>query len=183
MTSNVGIFRHRDRLQQAVDTLQVLQRRAANITLRRSAAGANPELIAAYRLQRMLKLAQCVAYGALQRTESRGAHYRADFPQRDDLRWMRRTLASWPSPAADLPTLDYEALDIMSMELPPGWRGYGQKDYITHPDTDARQREIDAVVTALGNVDRYRRQEALMPFKHLLPAHLRGCNARLGDRS
>ena len=71
----------------------------------------------------------------------------------------------------------------MSMELPPGWRGYGQKDYITHPDTDARQREIDAVVTALGNVDRYRRQEALMPFKHLLPAHLRGCNARLGDRS
>ena len=181
MTNNVGIFRHAERLQEAVSTLQDLQRRCHNIRLRSSAPGANPELVAAYRLQRMLKLAQCVAYGALQRTESRGAHFRADYPQRNDLDWMRRTLATWPGSGADLPTLDYEALDIMRMEIPPGWRGYGAKDYIEHPDTARRQEQIDAIMTDIPGADRHARQEALMPFKHLLPEHLRPNNQRLGD--
>jgi fumarate reductase flavoprotein subunit len=181
MTTNVGIFRHADRLQEAVSTLQDLQRRSHNITLRSNAPGANPELVAAYRLQRMLKLAQCVAYGALQRTESRGAHFRADHPQRNDLEWMRRTLATWPGADADLPSLNYEALDIMSMEVPPGWRGYGAKDYIDHPDTALRQQQIDTVLANMEGADRHARQDALMPFKHLLPEHLRQHNRRLGD--
>ena len=181
MTSNVGIFRDGPRLQEAVTTLQDLQRRSRNIRLRSSAAGANPELVAAYRVQRMLKLAQCVAYGALQRSESRGAHFRADYPQRNDLEWMRRTLASWPDEAAELPTLNYEDLDIMRMEIPPGWRGYGARDYIDHPDTARRQQQIDTLLGDLGAADRYQRQEAVMPFKQLLPEHLRGTNQRLGD--
>jgi len=181
MTANVGIFRHQDRLQQAVDTLHDLQQRSRNIRLRSNAPGANPELVAAYRLQRMLKLAQCVAYGALQRTESRGAHYRADYPRRDDLHWMRRTLARWPGAEAELPELDYEPLDIMQMELPPGWRGYGARDYIEHPDTLARQQQIEETIAGLGDTDRHARQQALMPFRHLLPEHLRGPNQRLGD--
>jgi fumarate reductase flavoprotein subunit len=67
------------------------------------------------------------------------------------------------------------------MELPPGWRGYGENDCIAHPDTDRRQREIDSALEELGTADRYARQQALMPFKHLLPDHLRGRNQRLGD--
>jgi fumarate reductase flavoprotein subunit len=181
MTANVGIFRHADRLQEAVSTLQELQRRSSNIGLRSSAAGANPELVAAYRLQRMLKLAQCVAYGALQRTESRGAHFRADHPQRNDRDWMKRTLATWPGAEDDLPSLSYEPLDIMRMEIPPGWRGYGAKDYIEHPDTAVRQQQIDTALASLERADRHTRQEALMPFKHLLPEHLRQPNQRLGD--
>lgn len=182
MTANVGIFRHADRLQEAVSTLKDLQRRSRNIALRSSAAGANPELVAAYRLQRMLKLAQCVAFGALQRTESRGAHFRADYPQRNDLDWMRRTLATWPGADDDLPCLSYEPLDIMRMEIPPGWRGYGAKDYIDHPDTALRQQQIDATLADIEHADRHQRQEALMPFKHLLPAHLRQHNQRQGDK-
>lgn len=182
MTANVGIFRHADRLQEAVSTLKDLQRRSRNIALRSSAAGANPELVAAYRLQRMLKLAQCVAFGALQRTESRGAHFRADYPQRNDLDWMRRTLATWPGADDDLPCLSYEPLDIMRMEIPPGWRGYGAKDYIDHPDTALRQQQIDATLAGIEHADRHQRQEALMPFKHLLPAHLRQHNQRQGDK-
>jgi len=181
MTSNVGIFRDGTRLQEAVTTLQELQRRSRNIRLRSSAAGANPELVAAYRVQRMLKLAQCVAYGALQRSESRGAHFRADYPQRNDLEWMRRTLASWPDEEAELPTLSYEDLNIMRMEIPPGWRGYGARDYIDHPDTARRQQQIDTLLGGLEAADRYQRQEAVMPFKQLLPEHLRGTNQRLGD--
>jgi fumarate reductase flavoprotein subunit len=181
MTDKVGIFRHGDQLREAVATLQALQRRANNIALRSSAPGANPELVAAYRLPGMLKLAQCVAYGALQRTESRGAHYRADYPRRDDLTWLRRTLATWPGANADLPELAYEPLDIMRMELPPGWRGYGARDYIDHPDTTRRQQDIEAILAGLGEADRHSRQAALMPFLHLLPEHLRTRNQRLGD--
>ena len=44
-----------------------------------------------------------------------------------------------------LPTLAYEALDVMRMELPPGWRGYGAKDYIDHPDTRGAPAEVDAL--------------------------------------
>ena len=181
MTSKVGIFRHGDRLQEAVATLQQLQQRCANVSLRSSARGANPELVAAYRLQRMLKLAQCVAYGALQRTESRGAHFRADHPQRNDRDWMRRTLARWPEGSTGLPALDYETLDIMAMELPPGWRGYGARDYIEHPDTALRQQQIDSALSTVATDDRHSRQQALMPFRQLLPAHLQADNQRLGD--
>ena len=182
MTSQVGIFRHADRLQEAVATLSDLRRRSRNIGLRSTAAGANPELVAAYRLQGMLKLAQCVAYGALQRTESRGAHFRADYPRRNDRDWLRRTLATWQDPDADLPTLTYENLDIMSMEMPPGWRGYGAKDYIDHPDAARRQQQIETILSSIESSDRHVRQAALMPFKQLLPEHLRQHNERLGDQ-
>ena len=129
----------------------------------------------------MLKLAQCVAYGALRREESRGAHYRADFPQRNDRDWMRRTLASWPEEESDLPQLNYEELDVMRMEMPPGWRGYGAKDYIDHPDTARRQQQVDEALKGGADADQHAREEALMPFRHLLPAHLRADNRRIGD--
>jgi fumarate reductase flavoprotein subunit len=182
MTSRVGIFRDADRLQAAVEILSDLRRRSRNIGLRSTAAGANPELVAAYRLQGMLKLAQCVAYGALQRTESRGAHFRADYPQRNDRDWLRRTLATWQHPDADLPDLSYEDLDIMGMEMPPGWRGYGAKEYIDHPDTARRQQQIETILSSIESSDRHVRQAALMPFKQLLPEHLRQHNERLGDQ-
>jgi fumarate reductase flavoprotein subunit len=128
----------------------------------------------------MLKLALTVAYGALTRTESRGAHYREDFPRRNDAQWLRRTLATWKNESDTLPTLDYEPLDIRRMELPPGWRGYGAKDYTDHPDTAARQAEVDAVKERTP--DRFERQHALMPYEHLLPEKFRGRNERIDDR-
>ena len=68
------------------------------------------------------------------------------------------------------------------MELPPGWRGYGARDYIDHPDTTRRQQDIEAILAGLGEADRHSRQAALMPFLHLLPEHLRSRNQRLGDK-
>ena len=97
MTAKVGIFRTGADLSAAVSELQALLERSRHIGLRHKVAGANPELATAYRTQKMLKLALCVAYGAAQRTESRGAHFREDFPRRDDAAWLKRTLASWKS--------------------------------------------------------------------------------------
>ena len=144
MMSRVGIFRTGKDLEQAVDELQKLLVRSRSIGLRSRAPGVNPELVTAYRVRMMLKLALCVAYGALRRTESRGAHFREDFPRRDDAAWLKRTLATWKSEADSLPTFGYEPLDVKRMELPPGWRGYGAKDYADHPDTPARQAEVEA---------------------------------------
>jgi fumarate reductase flavoprotein subunit len=179
MTAKVGIFRTGEDLVSAVDELQELLVRSRSIGLRSSTPGTNPELVTAYRVQRMLKLALCVAYGALTRTESRGAHYREDFPRRNDAEWLKRTLATWKE-GETLPTLGYEALDVKRMELPPGWRGYGARDYTDHPETAARQAAVDAVKERVPN--RFERQEMLMPYEHLLPEPLRGRNERLDER-
>ncbi len=180
MTDKVGIFRTGEELTKAVAELQVLLDRSRHIGLRHKAAGANPELATAYRTQKMLKLALCMADGALQRTESRGAHFREDHPRRDDANWLKRTLATWK--AGDMrPTLNYEAVDVKTMELPPGWRGYGAKDYVDHPETAARAAEVAALRERMKDAPRFEVQKALMPYEDLLPPPLRGPNERIDE--
>ncbi len=123
LMEKVGIFRGEAGLAESVEELRELQERAHNLGLHASGNAASPEVAAALRLPGMLRLATSVAYGALQRTESRGSHYREDYPARDDANWLTRTLARW-EPGADLPTLEYEPVEIT--ELPPGDRGYGE---------------------------------------------------------
>jgi fumarate reductase flavoprotein subunit len=181
MTAKVGIFRRGSDLEAAVVELQALLARSRNIGLKCRARGSNPELVMAYRVRKMLKLALTVAYGALTRTESRGAHFRQDFPRRDDAQWLKRTLATWTSESDTLPTLAYEALDVASMELPPGWRGYGAKDYVDHPDTPKRAAEVEAVKQRMAGRPRFELQETLMPYASLLPARLQGRNERIDE--
>jgi fumarate reductase flavoprotein subunit len=182
MTDKVGIFRTGADLEEAVHRLQGLLVRSRSIGLRHRADGPNPELVTAYRTQKMLKVALCIATGALARTESRGAHFREDFPRRDDSHWLKRTLASWKDPADTLPCLAYEPLDVMSMELPPGWRGYGNKDYVDHPDTPRRADELQRLRERLQGTDRHAVQAEIMPYEHLLPARFRGRNERIDER-
>jgi fumarate reductase flavoprotein subunit len=179
MSDRVGIFRVGSALEEAVDRLSKLLVRSRSIGLRSSRDGANPELATAYRTQKMLKVALTIAAGALARTESRGAHHREDFPRRDDAAWLRRTLTTWRSPDDVLPTVSYEPLDVMAMELPPGWRGYGVRNHVEHPDTARRQAEVDAIRAATP--DRAAAREQLMPCETLLPARWRGANERLPE--
>lgn len=123
LMEKVGVFRNGGQLIEAIGELQELQERAKQLGLRSSGRGPDPEVSAALRLPGMIQLAITIAYCALQRTESRGSHYREDHPNRDDEFWLRRTLATWP-PGADLPHLSYEPVKIT--ELPPGERGYGE---------------------------------------------------------
>ena len=181
MSENVGIFRDGERLAVAVESLQALLRRSRDLRVHHASPGTNPELVAAYRVQKMLKLALTVAYGALARTESRGAHYRQDHPRRDDANWLKRTLATWRSPDDPLPTLAYEPLDVMRMELPPGWRGYGARDYVDHPDTARRTADVTRIRETMDGADRHAITEALMPWRHLLPPRYRGHNERIDE--
>ncbi|GAB7079009.1 fumarate reductase flavoprotein subunit [Megalodesulfovibrio paquesii] len=123
MMEGVGIFRNGKDLQTAVNKLEELYDRSNKIGLTSACKGMNPELSLALRIRGMVKLAQCTAYGALMRTESRGAHTREDFPERNDKEWLNRTLAYWKE-GASMPTLEYEEASPY-YEMPPGDRGYG----------------------------------------------------------
>ncbi|MCF8097707.1 MAG: fumarate reductase flavoprotein subunit [Desulfarculaceae bacterium] len=130
MMQRVGIFRDGDKLQTAVDNLRDLYARALRIGLKSDGVGANPELALALKMPGIMRLALCVAYAALMRTESRGSHARDDYPARNDRDWLVRTLAYWPDMETDLPELKYEPSSKV-MDLPPGDRGYGKTAIIT----------------------------------------------------
>ncbi|EPS2786747.1 fumarate reductase flavoprotein subunit, partial [Campylobacter jejuni] len=168
MWDKVAIFRTGEGLKEAVDELEKLYKDSQDVKVHcKELDCANPELEEAYRVPRMLKIALCVAYGALLRTESRGAHYREDYPKRDDLNWMKRTNTFWVE-GETLPRIEYEELDIMKMEIPPAFRGYGAKgNIIENPLSEKRQAEVDAIrekMEAEGK-GRYEIQNALMPYE------------------
>jgi fumarate reductase flavoprotein subunit len=184
MMEKVGIFRNGKDLQEAVDELEELHKRSKNIEVFRSKSrAANPALVNAYRTQKMIKVALTVAYGALLRTESRGAHSREDYPERDDENWLNRTITSWPDENQTMPSVSYEEISIDDMELPPGWRGYGKDLTKHHPDTKAKQDKVDALTKKMQEegASRFEIQNALMPFLDKLPPKYRGINERLGE--
>jgi fumarate reductase flavoprotein subunit len=117
------VFRNEKDLLACIETLQGVYERAGKIGLVSNGLGANHELAAALKLRGQVRLALCIAAGALARKESRGSHNREDYPARDDQNWLNRTLAYWPE-GADMPVLKYEDATPY-FEIPPGERGYG----------------------------------------------------------
>lgn len=182
MDEKVGIFRDGKGLTEAVNELEELLIKTKQINVKSKERIGNPELEEAYRVPRMLKIALCVAKGALERTESRGAHYREDYLKRDDANWLNRTLTSWANPSDTLPTVTYEELDIMTMEMPPAFRGYGAKGMIIENElSEKRQAIVDEIVERMQaeGKDRHEIQHELMPFD--LPMNYRENNERVGD--
>lgn len=150
MMQKVGIFRTGRELEEAVDELRTLNRECRHAALRCKVPGMNPELTFALRLPGMLRLALVTAMGALARTESRGAHYRSDYPARNDAEWLNRTLVRWPEGAAE-PQFDYEPVGLI--DLPPGDRGYGKSEQIGMRDSiDDYNRRVSAEQAAKGRL-------------------------------
>ncbi len=109
MSRHVGIFRTRARLEEGRQRLIELRRRAAHVGVRDRSTIFNAELVAALELLSVLNLAETIVESALAREESRGAHYRLDFPRRDDTAWLKHSLA-YRTPTG--PRLDYVPVTI-----------------------------------------------------------------------
>ncbi len=108
MTREVTIVRDNRRLEAADGKLQEMMERWARIGLTDAGAHFNYPLAFVNQLRNMLELARIITLGALQRDESRGAHYKPAFPRRDDDHWLKTTLARR---ALEGPVLTYESVD------------------------------------------------------------------------
>lgn len=93
MDNNVGIFREAFKLKEALREIKTLQERYQRIKLNYTGKQVNLSLMWALELKGSLDVAEAVIAGALAREESRGSHFRTDFPKRDDINWLKHTLA------------------------------------------------------------------------------------------
>ncbi|MBM3326868.1 MAG: succinate dehydrogenase flavoprotein subunit [Calditrichaeota bacterium] len=97
MTKRCGVFRTAKDLTDQLTFVRELQARFKNIKIDDKGMIFNTDLMEAIELGHLLKFAELIVAGALGREESRGAHYRKDFPKRDDANWLKHTLA-WRKP-------------------------------------------------------------------------------------
>jgi len=109
MTNNVGIFRDKGPMTEAVQKIKDLKRRYQGCRLTYKGKKFNLDLVRTLELEGCLQVAEVIAQGALARQESRGSHTRWDFPQRDDVNWLKHTLAYF---TADGPQLKYKPVVI-----------------------------------------------------------------------
>jgi succinate dehydrogenase / fumarate reductase flavoprotein subunit len=119
MTSQVGIFREESGLLAAREKIQQLKKRFLKTGLKQKSLTFNSEFVQHWELEGMLHLAEAIVEGALARKESRGSHFRVDYPKRDDEHWLCHTLAF---ETAEGVKLDYKKVSITS--YPPKERTY-----------------------------------------------------------
>ena len=103
------IFRNGNEMAEGIKRIKELKERYKNVEIVDKSKGFNTDLMQTMEIGFMLDLAEVVAVGAYARTESRGAHYRLDYPERDDDRWLKHTLAYY---TPDGPKLDYIPVKI-----------------------------------------------------------------------
>jgi succinate dehydrogenase / fumarate reductase flavoprotein subunit len=94
MTDYCSVFRDEKRLRRALDEISDLKERYREVGLSNRGRRFNYELMEAFELEYMLMQAEVILTSALSREESRGAHFRRDFPHRDDAHWLKHTLAT-----------------------------------------------------------------------------------------
>lgn len=93
MDANVMVFRTEQTIKTAVEKIAELRERYENVSIQDKGKRFNTDLLEAIELGNLLELAEVMAVSALARKESRGGHYREDYPNRDDVNFMRHTMA------------------------------------------------------------------------------------------
>ena len=104
MDTNAQVFRTAESLQQALADIRALQTRYRNVSVQDKGRAFNTDLLEALELGFLLDIAEVVVVGALNREESRGGHFREDFPKRDDAQYMRHTMAYRRPPGTVAPS-------------------------------------------------------------------------------
>ena len=136
MTENVTVVRHNKKLKETDDKLLRVQGALGPDRTNDNGKWANQEVLFVRQLWNMLELSRPMTLGALNRNESRGAHYKPEFPERDDENFMKTTMAAWSS---DGPRFSWEPVDVSLIKPRP--RRY---------DVDKSARRAEGGVGAAG---------------------------------
>ena len=123
METGAGIYRTEVSLRKTCDKIDELRERFGNILIEDSSLTFNTELTSALELDFMLDVAEAITNSALSRTESRGSHQRTDFPERNDEKFLKHSLAYHTD---NKPLINYK--DVVITKWPPGERVYGKKE-------------------------------------------------------
>ncbi|WP_338470444.1 succinate dehydrogenase flavoprotein subunit [Niallia sp. XMNu-256] len=111
MTDNVTVVRYNDKLLKTDEKLQELLERYKNININDTAKWSNQGATFTRQLEHMIQLARVITIGAYNRNESRGAHYKPDFPDRNDEEFMKTTMAKFVG-SDKAPEFHYEDVDV-----------------------------------------------------------------------
>jgi succinate dehydrogenase / fumarate reductase flavoprotein subunit len=109
MTDNVTVVRYNDRLKKTDDKILELMERYQKVNINDTAKWSNQAVAFTRQLWNMLELGRVITLGALNRDESRGAHYKPDFPERNDEQWLKTTKAKY---TPNGPAFEYEDIDV-----------------------------------------------------------------------
>ncbi len=118
MTDNVTVVRYNDRLKKTDEKIQELMERYQNINMNDTINWSNQGASFTRQLWNMLQLARVITLGALNRNESRGAHYKPEFPERNDEEWLKTTKAKFDE-SNNGPILEYEDVDVSLIKPRP----------------------------------------------------------------
>lgn len=121
MTDNVTVVRENARLAKTDEKILELLERWENINISDTSRWSNQAVMFTRQLKNMLHLARVITIGALNRNESRGAHYKPEFPERNDEEWLKTTIATF-DPKSNNPVFTYEEVDTSL--IPPRKRDY-----------------------------------------------------------
>lgn len=124
MTENVTVVRHNDKLKRTDEKIIELQERWENININDTSRWSNQGVMFTRQLKNMMHLARVITLGALNRDESRGAHYKPDFPERNDEDFLKTTIATFDK-ETNAPVISYEEVDTSLIE--PRLRDYTKK--------------------------------------------------------
>ncbi|MGZ9585317.1 succinate dehydrogenase flavoprotein subunit [Paenibacillus marinisediminis] len=109
MTNNMTVVRYNKKLEETIAKIKELKSRYANININDKATWSNQGATFTRQLWNMLELAESMTTSALLRDESRGAHYKPEFPDRNDERFLKTSIAKW---TPEGPEISYEEVDI-----------------------------------------------------------------------
>ncbi len=135
MTENVTVVRYNDRLKETDNKILEMQERFQNLSINDSNLWATQAVPHARQLWNMLQLARVITLGALNRDESRGAHFKPEFPKRNDEEWLKTTIAEF---SEESPVFSYEEVDISMIEP-------RQRDYSKGNEAEEEKKNGDGI--------------------------------------
>jgi succinate dehydrogenase / fumarate reductase flavoprotein subunit len=125
MTENCTVVKYNDRLRKTLEACEGWKQRYKNVRLSDTGMWTNQNLSFTRALGDMIKYAETIIKASLMRDESRGAHYKPDFPERDDSKYLKTSVARYDA-ATDSAIMEWGPVDVSI--IPPRARTYGKKD-------------------------------------------------------